>query len=408
MNILIVDDLISVVEGIVKGVDWERLGITGIYKAYNTYEARALINNLKIDLLLTDIEMPGESGLDLVEWIRGEQMDMECIFMSSHANFEYAQRAVAMNSYKYVLLPCPYEEIAEVVEGALKSLRQRREQKKLFQYGKILSDDRWLDQMVFYNCLEREKSKKALSRLTEVTELSLESDGYLCLLDVLKKEDRLVHCEEQLLEFMFYNVLSELVGTGGQKLLFCQISRMRYVFLVFQGEGRICELGVFRSQLKLAEETIRETMQIPVSIAFEYAVSPTGLPEVYERLCKRAEDLGDYAGGEEEALEGADVIGQVVRYIREHISQDLKRSDLAELVHLNIDYLSRIFKKEKGITLNDYIVYEKLNVAENLLKTTRLPISLIATKVGYSNFSYFSKLYKKVKGKSPAEERTDF
>ena len=131
MNILIVDDLLSVVEGIVKGIDWGQLGITGIYKAFNTYEAKVLINNLQIDILLTDIEMPGESGLELVEWIRQEQMDMECIFMSSHANFEYAQRAVEVNSYKYVLLPCPYEEIAGVVSGAVGSLRQRREQEKL-------------------------------------------------------------------------------------------------------------------------------------------------------------------------------------------------------------------------------------------------------------------------------------
>lgn len=167
---------------------------------------------------------------------------------------------------------------------------------------------------------------------------------------------------------------------------------------------------MFRSQMKLAEETIRDTMQIPVSIAFEYVAAPTSLPEVYEGLLRKAGEIGKYMGQSEEAAEteGADVIGQVVRYIREHINQDLKRSDLAELVHLNIDYLSRVFKKEKGVTLNDYIVFEKLNVAENLLKTTRLPISLIATKVGYSNFSYFSKLYKKVKGRSPAEERSDF
>ena len=57
------------------------------------------------------------------------------------------------------------------------------------------------------------------------------------------------------------------------------------------------------------------------------------------------------------------------------------------------------------MTLNDYIILEKMNVAKNLLTTTKLPVSLIAMKVGYSNFSYFSKLYKKVHGCSPAQER---
>lgn len=118
-------------------------------------------------------------------------------------------------------------------------------------------------------------------------------------------------------------------------------------------------------------------------------------------------------GGKQESYEWKYVLRQFFReYVAEdetitqrswqvlqmkNINQDLKRSDLAELVHLNIDYLSRVFKKEKGVTLNDYIVFEKLNVAENLLKTTRLPISLIAMKVGYSNFSYFRNSTKRSK-----------
>lgn len=100
-----------------------------------------------------------------------------------------------------------------------------------------------------------------------------------------------------------------------------------------------------------------------------------------------------------------DPVQTVTRYVQEHISQDIKRGDLAELVHLNTDYLFRIFKREKGMTLNDYIIYEKMNVARNLLTTTRLPVSLIAVKVGYSNFSYFSKIYKKIYGCSPGQER---
>ena len=74
-------------------------------------------------------------------------------------------------------------------------------------------------------------------------------------------------------------------------------------------------------------------------------------------------------------------------------------------MHMNIDYLARIFKKNTGMTLNDYIINEKMEVARNLLITTKLPVGLIAMKVGYSNFSYFSKLYKKTYNKTPAEER---
>ena len=46
-----------------------------------------------------------------------------------------------------------------------------------------------------------------------------------------------------------------------------------------------------------------------------------------------------------------------------------------------------------------------MNAARNMIITTTLPISLIASKVGYDNFSHFSKVYKKVMGTTPSSER---
>ena len=55
--------------------------------------------------------------------------------------------------------------------------------------------------------------------------------------------------------------------------------------------------------------------------------------------------------------------------------------------------------------LKEYITLSKMNAARNMIITTTLPISLIATKVGYDNFSHFSKVYKKVMGTTPSSER---
>lgn len=100
-----------------------------------------------------------------------------------------------------------------------------------------------------------------------------------------------------------------------------------------------------------------------------------------------------------------DPVYAVECYVKQHMSHEIKRTDLAKHVHLNIDYLARVFKQKRGVTLNDYIIAEKMETARNLLETTQLPISVVAAKVGYSNFSYFSKVYKKSFGHAPAEER---
>jgi two-component system response regulator YesN len=95
----------------------------------------------------------------------------------------------------------------------------------------------------------------------------------------------------------------------------------------------------------------------------------------------------------------------VISYIHKNIEHDVSRSDIAEHVFLNPEYLSRLFKKEKGVLLKDFIIEEKLKIAQSLLTETNIPISLVASKVGYSNFSNFSQIFKKVTGQTPAEFR---
>lgn len=72
----------------------------------------------------------------------------------------------------------------------------------------------------------------------------------------------------------------------------------------------------------------------------------------------------------------------------------------------NLVALHRLFKKETGMNLKDYIIQQKMQEAQSLLCTTNLPISLIAAKVGYTNFGHFSTSYKKFYHKTPQEERS--
>jgi two-component system response regulator YesN len=99
-------------------------------------------------------------------------------------------------------------------------------------------------------------------------------------------------------------------------------------------------------------------------------------------------------------------IEQIINYIHDHIEEDIRRIDLAQQFHLNPDYLARVFKNETGQTLKHYISQEKINIAKGLLRTTNLPVGMIAAKIGFSSLSHFSKVYQKLTGLTPTEERT--
>jgi two-component system response regulator YesN len=92
-------------------------------------------------------------------------------------------------------------------------------------------------------------------------------------------------------------------------------------------------------------------------------------------------------------------------FIDVHYAEDINRNSLAEIVYLDQDYTARLFKKEKGISLGNYIIQKRVTIAKDLLMNTDLPVNLISDKVGYGNYSYFTKLFKKETGYTPVDYR---
>jgi len=100
------------------------------------------------------------------------------------------------------------------------------------------------------------------------------------------------------------------------------------------------------------------------------------------------------------------VVEIVKQYINENIGeQRLSRVSIANRVYLNPDYLTRLFKKETGLSLTDYLQQHRIEYAKRLLLETNLTISEIALASGYSNFSYFSTVFKKMTKSNPVEYR---
>lgn len=247
MTVLIVDDQPDVVRGEQTGIDWDRLGIDRILTAYNVSDAERVLLEHPVDILLCDIEMPPRSGMELLELIRKKDLHTRCIFLTAHAEFSYAQKAVQLGGFDYILQPAPYSEI---------------------------------------------------------------------------------------------------------------------------------EAAVVRAAADLKGKTVQPTM--PVQSQPKDAVPPT-------------DDSS---------------IAQAIDYIRQNPDRELTRAQVAEAVYLNPEYLSRLFKKKTGISLHDFIVREKMERAKSMLKDTDIPIGLVAMRIGYTNFSYFSQVFRRYIGMTPQEYRS--
>ncbi|MEM9144358.1 MAG: AraC family transcriptional regulator, partial [Bacteroidota bacterium] len=100
-------------------------------------------------------------------------------------------------------------------------------------------------------------------------------------------------------------------------------------------------------------------------------------------------------------------LNNVLTYIGEHLHEDLGVSDLAVFCHLSSDHFSRVFQKNFGMRPSQYLQAKRVERAETLLLTTHQSIKEIAQKTGWRNTSYFTRIFKKVTGTTPAQFRRE-
>lgn len=92
---------------------------------------------------------------------------------------------------------------------------------------------------------------------------------------------------------------------------------------------------------------------------------------------------------------------QIINYVQCNIGTSITREDIARHISLSPEYVSKLFKKETGTALFEYIITTKIDTARDLLAETDMGINRIAAYLGYSNFSHFSKQFREITGLNP-------
>lgn len=98
-------------------------------------------------------------------------------------------------------------------------------------------------------------------------------------------------------------------------------------------------------------------------------------------------------------------INEIIRYIRIHYREDITLAKLAERVNLSRVYFSQLFKKETGMNLTDYLISYRVEKAAELLKRSNKMVYEVAAEVGIPDQHYFNRLFKNLKGMTPAKFR---
>jgi len=96
---------------------------------------------------------------------------------------------------------------------------------------------------------------------------------------------------------------------------------------------------------------------------------------------------------------------KAMAYIHEHYREPINRKDISDHISVSKEYLSSCFSREVGVTLSTYIERVRIRHAKELLETTDMNITKVATEVGFYDSSYFGRVFRREVGVSPIAYR---
>ena len=142
-NVLVIDDEKICIEEVQTEVKWAKLDIdpVRVYGAGSVRQAEIFLKSTPVQIVICDIEMPNENGLDFIEWIsewvRFSGDPVECIMLTCHPEYQYVRRALQLGCLDYVLKPMEPEELEAALTKAVEKIESRREKNERLEKTQV-------------------------------------------------------------------------------------------------------------------------------------------------------------------------------------------------------------------------------------------------------------------------------
>ena len=137
LKVLIIDDEPYVREGLKHIIDWQENGFEICGEASDGDEGYSKILELKPDIILIDIQMPGKLGLDIIKEAKENGVNSKFIIVSGYSNFDYAKKAIKYGVKDYLLKPIDEEELLEIALKLKREIEEENEGKENIEKNKI-------------------------------------------------------------------------------------------------------------------------------------------------------------------------------------------------------------------------------------------------------------------------------
>lgn len=315
-KIMLVEDEAIIRRGIKRGVKWEENGFEIAAEAEDGEEALKLLEETGVDVILTDVKMPGMNGVELSKKVKEQYPQIEIVILSGFAEFEYAKAAVSFGAFEYMVKPVRKQEI-EAVFGRLKEKLDRRSREEAEEQHRMLVLNEGMEKLRETLLLELlEGERKAYTNLEEeIMRLELELSTRNVQAAVIRtavSQD----AETEEIKQAYRKILREYVPDGVSVIRSAQEMVLVFSDLEMQRENLLA-VNLKRAAEKMKEECFGEARpEVRVGIGMIYP-SITHLYKSYAQA-KKAIDSNFHEAG------------QIVNLFRDGIEYEFEKQWIQE------------------------------------------------------------------------------
>ncbi len=347
IKVVVVDDEKMIRDGIVYTMPWDELGIQVAGAAGDGQTALEMIREKKPNIVLTDVRMPGMDGIQLLKAVKEEIPNTKVVILSGYDEFQYARQAVKYGAEDFLVKPVNAVELKKLMEKLCCSFKEE------------IHDD--------------------LLKMHILLEIEDELEKYSTAIRLGNNRAAIYSIENMFIK----DALKKLPVQGYQKL---GIEIVNQIFMSLKEDG-----------VELEEDFHSECLNSYMGL-----FSVTRLEELKNWMLAFIEKIS----GRVETKRGdcyRSVIKKALEYIDAYYYEDLSLQKLSEITHLNQSYFSHLFKKVKNESFRDYLNKVRIENAKKLLENDLYKVYEVSYMVGYSDYKYFSSVFKKTVGVSATE-----
>lgn len=371
-RVLFAEDELLIRLGLQNSIPWNKYDMDLTAQADNGVRAFELFQEIRPDVVITDIRMEGMDGFELIQRIR--ELDKECaiIVLSCLDDFETLRKMIPYKIIAYILkASMTMEEIFQVLQKTKEYLEKA--------------------------------GRRALKESKEPQSLEMRLAGYMSGTEQdpewpMEKEIQEIHVfslkeeDQDKINSLAMKFVFDLVRRQVPEGIIVQTKDQEFCLLL-PGERRISE-----NVCERINHSVEDFLGVRFWIRRRIRQPKESLRELYQRIQK----AGEEGAGE---WENDQVIQDAVSYVQGHYQENLTLTDISSILGISPSYFSHLFKKKTGKNYVEFVNEIRLKAVMEDLKNSDFKIAVIAEKNGFRNFEYFSRLFKKATGVSPAKWR---